>query len=179
MTSLSENLPRWRLSCFSGADSKASDLGQQARSSNEVNGDVSFEEVRWADYQTPDKSKCAARFAQATTLKNQQFEVGHKACSDQWHCKPVSRLTSHFDCRADVQQHDVCCCFAFPWLVFHQFSCGRFACCYWQVVFTCHHQCCFRITHTQNKCLDCLYVESPQKHCFTTVTQLKFVTCRP
>ena len=99
ISSLSEKLPNWRLSCFSGADSKASDLGQQARSSNEVNGDVSFEEVRWADYETPDKSKCAPRFAQATTLKNQQFEVGQSMCSDQPQCKLVVRLTSHFDCR--------------------------------------------------------------------------------
>ena len=66
--------PKWRLTCFSAIESTSGEPGQQ-RDSNEVNGDVSFEEVRWADYQTPDKQLCASRFAQATTLKNQQFEV--------------------------------------------------------------------------------------------------------
>ena len=42
---------------------------------NEVDGDVSFEEVRWADYQEPNKQLVAARFAEASRLKSAQFEV--------------------------------------------------------------------------------------------------------
>ncbi len=52
-------------------------VSHHPRDKNEFNGDVSFEEVRWADYQEQNKQVCAPRFAEANRLKNDQFEVSN------------------------------------------------------------------------------------------------------
>ena len=62
----------WPLSCFSAVTDKVPEL---RNASNEIKGDVSFEEVRWADYQEPNKQACAARFSSACQAKLAQFQV--------------------------------------------------------------------------------------------------------
>lgn len=65
----------WKLSCFSIAESVPEGQTFEPHQKNEVLGDVSFEEVRWADYQQPDKQLCVRRFAEANRLKLTQFQV--------------------------------------------------------------------------------------------------------
>ena len=73
---LNEHVPTtWKMTCFSVAEAMPDDFSYQPRVKNEVNGDVSFEEVRWADYQEPNKQVCIARFAEANRQKHLQFEV--------------------------------------------------------------------------------------------------------
>ena len=66
---------KWKLSCFSIAEALPEDRSFEPRTQNEVLGDVSFEEVRWADYQEPNKQVCVHRFAQANQMKSTQFQV--------------------------------------------------------------------------------------------------------
>ena len=73
---LSNMNSRWKLSCFSIAETVPEGQSFEPRQKNEVLGDVSFEEVRWADYQEPDKQVCVRRFAEANHLKHTQFQVG-------------------------------------------------------------------------------------------------------
>ena len=73
---LSNMNSRWKLSCFSIAESVPEGQNFEPRQKNEVLGDVSFEEVRWADYQEPNKQACVQRFAQANRMKSAQFQVG-------------------------------------------------------------------------------------------------------
>lgn len=73
---LSNMNSRWKLSCFSIAESIPEGQSFEPRQRNEVLGDVSFEEVRWADYQESNKQACVQRFAQANRLKSAQFQVG-------------------------------------------------------------------------------------------------------
>lgn len=77
----------WKLSCYSVAESNPEDFSYQPRVANEVTGDVSVEEVRWVDYQEPNKHICAARFAEANRLKVAQFEVSHDHTASRhgWH----------------------------------------------------------------------------------------------
>ncbi|KAL0018263.1 hypothetical protein WJX79_004772 [Trebouxia sp. C0005] len=73
---LTQHVPTtWKMTCFSVAEAMPEDLSYQPRVKNEVNGDVSFEEVRWADYQEPNKHVCIARFAEANRQKHLQFEA--------------------------------------------------------------------------------------------------------
>ncbi|KAL0047647.1 hypothetical protein WJX82_008449 [Trebouxia sp. C0006] len=73
---LNEHVPTtWKMTCFSVAEAMPDDFSYQPRVKNEVNGDVSFEEVRWADYQEPNKQVCIARFAEANRQKHLQFEA--------------------------------------------------------------------------------------------------------
>ncbi len=73
---LNEHVPTtWKMTCFSVAEAMPEDFSYQPRVKNEVDGDVSFEEVRWADYQEPNKQVCIARFAEANRQKHLQFEV--------------------------------------------------------------------------------------------------------
>ncbi|KAL0037575.1 hypothetical protein WJX77_003393 [Trebouxia sp. C0004] len=73
---LSQHVPTiWKMTCFSVAEAMPEDFSYQPRVKNEVNGDVSFEEVRWADYQEPNKQFCIARFAEANRQKHLQFEA--------------------------------------------------------------------------------------------------------
>lgn len=73
---LSNMNSRWKLSCFSIAESVPEGQSFEPRQQNEVLGDVSFEEVRWADYQEPNKQVCIQRFASANRLKSAQYQVG-------------------------------------------------------------------------------------------------------
>lgn len=68
----------WKLSCFSIGESAPEDRSFEPRNKNEVLGDVSFEEVRWADYQEPNKQLCVQRFADANRLKHTQFQVRYE-----------------------------------------------------------------------------------------------------
>ena len=87
---LSNMNARWKLSCFSIAESVPEGQSFEPRQKNEVVGDVSFEEVRWADYQEPNKQVCIQRFAEANHLKRAQFQVGlsgpHIASCNQTCC---------------------------------------------------------------------------------------------
>ena len=70
---ISEHMNKnWPLSCFSAVTDKAPEL---RNAPNEINGDISFEEVRWADYQEPNKQTCADRFGAACQAKLAQFQV--------------------------------------------------------------------------------------------------------
>ena len=80
---LSNMNSRWKLSCFSIAESVPEGQNFEPRQKNEVLGDVSFEEVRWADYQEPNKQACVQRFSQANRLKSAQFQVGLRADTQQ------------------------------------------------------------------------------------------------
>ena len=72
---LSNMNSKWKLSCFSIAEALPDDRSFEPRTKNEVLGDVSFEEVRWADHQEPNKQVCMQRFAEASRLKSTQFQV--------------------------------------------------------------------------------------------------------
>ena len=63
---------KWPLTCYAAATEKVAEL---RNAPNEVNGDVSFEEVRWADYQETNKQACIARFNTACQAKSAQFQV--------------------------------------------------------------------------------------------------------
>ncbi|KAL3138847.1 hypothetical protein ABBQ32_005679 [Trebouxia sp. C0010 RCD-2024] len=73
--SLNNMNTKWKLSCFSIAESAPEDRSFEPRNKNEVLGDVSFEEVRWADYQEPNKQLCVHRFADANQHKHTQFQA--------------------------------------------------------------------------------------------------------
>ena len=98
---LSNMNSRWKLSCFSIAESVPEGQSFEPRQKNEVLGDVSFEEVRWVDYQEPNKQACVQRFAQANRLKSAQFQVGlrantqHTAGNDQKLLHHQRRLQGH------------------------------------------------------------------------------------
>ena len=77
---------KWKLSCFSIAESAPEDRSYEPRIHNEVVGDVSFEEVRWADYQEPNKPMCVQRFNEATRLKHNQFQVSNPSCQCKLPC---------------------------------------------------------------------------------------------
>lgn len=62
----------WPLTCFAAVSDKVAELRSAP---NEFTGDVSFEEVRWADFQEPDKQSCMARFNAACQAKMAQFQV--------------------------------------------------------------------------------------------------------
>ena len=62
----------WPLTCYAAVTDKTAEL---RNAPNEVTGDVSFEEVRWADYQEPNKQTCMARFTAACQAKHMQFQV--------------------------------------------------------------------------------------------------------
>lgn len=62
----------WPLTCYAAVTDKMAEL---RNAPNEVTGDVSFEEVRWADYQEPNKQTCMARFTAACQAKHMQFQV--------------------------------------------------------------------------------------------------------
>ena len=95
---------KWNLSCFSIAEAVPDDRSFEPRTRNEVVGDVSFEEVRWADLQEPNKQLCVRRFAEAHCLKALQFQVIQPGCDS-------TRIHEHFPSRMHEMRQ---CCETLP-----------------------------------------------------------------